>query len=332
MSNTEAHYRTTGPEIWEQSGGKVTHVVVGVGTGGTISGTARFLKEKNPDIRVIGVDPVGSIFVEMFRTGVRPDPQPYKVEGIGQDEKPLNLDFEVVDEMYSVSDKDSFVMTRKLARMEGVFAGGSSGSAVHVALECASRLDESALMVVIIADSGTRYLSKIYNDNWMRENQYFEQTLNIRASEVVESKKRRVAGLLSIPLATSVQDAVSLMREHAISQIPIIESDSVVGSISEARILDTLIADPAARNKPVAEYMEEPFPVLPKEASINMVAEHMKQNTTAVLVQLENGFDIITKSDLILFLTRLQVNVGRPPPLDNSETAEDLPLHLNHSN
>ena len=306
MSNTEAHYRTTGPEIWEQSGGKVTHVVVGVGTGGTISGTARFLKEKNPDIRVIGVDPVGSIFVEMFRTGVRPDPQPYKVEGIGQDEKPLNLDFEVVDEMYSVSDKDSFVMTRKLARMEGVFAGGSSGSAVHVALECASRLDESALMVVIIADSGTRYLSKIYNDNWMRENQYFEQTLNIRASEVVESKKRRVAGLLSIPLATSVQDAVSLMREHAISQIPIIESDSVVGSISEARILDTLIADPAARNKPVAEYMEEPFPVLPKEASINMVAEHMKQNTTAVLVQLENGFDIITKSDLILFLTRLQ--------------------------
>ncbi len=306
MSNTEAHYLTTGPEIWEQTGGKVTHVVVGVGTGGTISGTARFLKEKNSDIRVIGVDPVGSIFVEMFRTGVRPDPQPYKVEGIGQDEKPLNLDFEVVDEMYSVSDKDSFVMTRKLARMEGVFAGGSSGSAVHIALECASRLDESALMVVIIADSGTRYLSKIYNDNWMRENQYFEQTLNIRASEVVESKKRRVAGLLSIPLATSVQDAVSLMREHAISQIPIFESDSVLGSISEARILDTLIADPAARNKPVAEYMEEPFPVLPKEASINMVAEHMKQNTTAVLVQLENGFDIITKSDLILFLTRLQ--------------------------
>ena len=306
MSNTEAHYLTTGPEIWEQTGGKVTHVVVGVGTGGTISGTARFLKEKNSDIRVIGVDPVGSIFVEMFRTGVRPDPQPYKVEGIGQDEKPLNLDFEVVDEMYSVSDKDSFVMTRKLARMEGVFAGGSSGSAVHIALECASRLDESALMVVIIADSGTRYLSKIYNDNWMRENQYFEQTLNIRASEVVESKKRRVAGLLSIPLATSVQDAVSLMREHAISQIPIFESDSVLGSISEARILDTLIADPAARNKPVAEYMEEPFPVLPKEASINRVAEHMKQNTTAVLVQLENGFDIITKSDLILFLTRLQ--------------------------
>ena len=306
LANSEAHYRTTGPEIWEQTDGRVTHVVIGVGTGGTISGTARFLKEKNPDIRVIGVDPVGSIFVEMFRTGKRPEPQPYKVEGIGQDEKPGNLDFAVVDEMYSVSDKDSFVMTRKLARMEGIFAGGSAGSAVHVALELASELDESAVMVVIIADSGARYLSKIYNDNWMRENQYFEPALNIRASEVVESKKRRAEGLLSIPLATSIQDAVGLMREYAISQIPIIESDSVVGSISEERILDILIADPPARNKPVAEYMEEPFPVLPEDASINIVAEHMKANTTAVLVRMAKGFDIITKSDLILFLTRLQ--------------------------
>ncbi len=308
MSNSQAHYETTGPEIWEQTEGKVTHVVIGVGTGGTISGTARFLKEKNPDIRVIGVDPVGSIFAGMFKTGERPDPQPYKVEGIGQDEKPANVDFSVIDELYEVSDKDSFLMTRKLARSEGMFAGGSSGSAVHIALMCASKLGEDDLMVVIIPDSGTRYLSKIYDDNWMRENQYLEPALNVPASEVLQDRVRRSETIFSIPLATPIDVAVNLMKEHDISQLPIIEDGAVVGSISEARILEILVANPAAKAKPVAEYMEAPFPVLPSDASINMVAEHMKNDTTAVLVQVGKSFDIITKSDLILFLTRIQTS------------------------
>ena len=308
MSNSQAHYESTGPEIWEQTEGKVTHVVIGVGTGGTISGTARFLKEQNPDIRVIGVDPVGSIFAGMFKTGKRPEPQPYKVEGIGQDEKPANVDFSVIDELYEVSDKDSFLMTRKLARSEGMFAGGSSGSAVHIALMCARELQEDDLMVVIIPDSGTRYLSKIYNDNWMRENQYLEPAINVRAIKVLEDKVRRAETIFSIPLATSIEEAVNLMKEHDISQLPIIEGGSVLGSISEARILEILVSNPAAKSKPVAEYMEEPFPVLPADASINMVAEHMKNDTTAVLMETGKSFDIITKSDLISFLTRLQTS------------------------
>src|SRR5262245_35165071 len=164
-ANSDAHYRTTGPEIWEQTEGKITHVVIGVGTGGTITGVARYLKEKNPNIRVIGADPVGSIFAEMFRTGRKPQVQPYKVEGIGQDEKPGNVDFSVIDEIHAVNDKEHFVKTRLLARYEGIFAGGSAGSALHVALKCAETLSETDIVVIVIPDSGTRYLSKVYNDN-----------------------------------------------------------------------------------------------------------------------------------------------------------------------
>ena len=310
MSNSGAHYETTGPEIWEQTEGKVTHVVIGVGTGGTISGSARFLKEQNPDIRIIGVDPIGSIFAEMFRTGKRPEPQPYTVEGIGQDEKPANVDFSVIDELYPVSDKDSYLMTRKLARLEGMFAGGSSGSALHIALKVAADLDESALMVVIIPDSGTRYLSKVYNDNWMRENQYLEPVLDVRASQVVGKKTPRAGGLAMVPLATTIEQAVDLMQEHQISQVPVMESDEIVGSISEGRILEILVTDPTARSKPVAEYMEGPFAVLSEDASINAISEEMKGDTTAVLVKSARGFDIITKSDLIVFLTHLQGSGG----------------------
>src|SRR6185369_14126044 len=166
-ANAFAHYSTTGPEIWEQTEGKVTHVVIGVGTGGTITGVARYLKEKNPAIRIIGADPQGSIFAEMFKTGIRPQPQPYKVEGIGQDEMPANVDFSVIDEIHAVSDKDSFLRTRMLSRTEGIFAGGSAGTVVHLAMKVAENLDENHIVVIIIPDSGTRYLSKIYNDNWM---------------------------------------------------------------------------------------------------------------------------------------------------------------------
>ena len=303
-ANAFAHYATTGPEIWEQTEGKVTHVVIGVGTGGTITGVARYLKEKNPAIRIIGADPLGSIFAEMFRTGRRPQPEPYKVEGIGQDEKPANVDFSVIDEIHAVGDKDSFLKTRLLARTEGIFAGGSSGTAVHVAMKISEELDEKNIVVTIIPDSGTRYLSKIYNDNWMKENQFVEAQVYVRASEVVRDKVRRTDQLVSIPLGITVGDAVNLMRDHDISQVPVIEGGEVVGSMSETRILDILVANPQARMKPVAEYMERPFPVVSDDSSLADVAKRMDRDTSAILVRQPGGFDIITKSDLISFLTK----------------------------
>ena len=303
-ANADAHYETTGPEIWEQTEGRVTHAVIGVGTGGTITGVARFLKEKNPAIRIIGADPQGSIFAEMFQTGRKPQPQPYKVEGIGQDEMPGNVDFSVIDEIHAVTDKNAFLRTRLLARTEGIFAGGSAGAALHVALTACENLTENDLVVVIIPDSGTRYLSKIYNDNWMKENQFLEPAINVRAGQVVREKARRTKDLVFVPLGITVEDAVNLMREHDISQVPVIEGGEVVGSISEARILDILVSNAAARGKPVVEYMEKPFPVVSDDASLNEVAQRMHREISAVLVRQKDGFDIITKSDLIFFLTR----------------------------
>src|SRR5213593_411266 len=208
-ANTEAHYKTTGPEIWEQTEGKVTHVVIGVGTGGTVTGIARFLKEKNAKIRVIGADPAGSIFAEMFKTGRKPQVQPYKTEGIGQDELPGNVDFSVIDEIYAIPDKDAFILTRQLARQEGIFAGGSAGSALSAALKHAENMTAEHVVVIVIPDSGARYLSKIYNDNWMRENQFLEPRLKISAGQVVHDKQRRAETLVSVPLGITVEQAVN---------------------------------------------------------------------------------------------------------------------------
>jgi cystathionine beta-synthase len=303
-ANAEAHFKTTGPEIWEQTAGKVTHVVIGVGTGGTITGVARFLKGKNPGIRVIGADPAGSIFAEMFKTGRKPQVQPYKTEGIGQDELPGNVDFSVIDEIHAVHDKDAFTLTRQLARTEGIFAGGSAGSAMYAGLKVAEKLSENDIVVIVVPDSGTRYLSKIYNDNWMRENQFLEPRIKLSAGQVVHDKVRRAEKLVSVPLGITVQLAVNLMREHDISQVPVIEADEVVGSISETRILDILVSDPNAKMKPVAEYMEKPFPVISEDASIEEITRNMDPQTPAILVRHATGFDIITKSDLIFFLTK----------------------------
>ena len=261
------------------------------------------MKQRNPKIRIIGADPQGSIFAELFNTGKKPQVQPYKVEGIGQDEMPKNVDFSVIDEIHSVGDRDAFLLTRLLARTEGIFAGGSAGAALQVARKISEPLDEKAIVVIIIPDSGTRYLSKIYNDNWMRENQFLEAPIKIRAGQVVRDKARR-SKLVSAYLGMSVQAAVDLMRENDISQVPVIEGGQVVGGISEARILEILVGAPDAKSKPIAEYMERPFPVLGEDATVTEIAARMDRETPAVLVKQQDGYDIITKSDLIFFLTK----------------------------
>jgi cystathionine beta-synthase len=214
------------------------------------------------------------------------------------------VDFSVIDEIYAVPDKEAFLLTRQLARYEGMFAGGSAGSAMYAAIKAADKMTENDVVVVIIPDSGTRYLSKIYNDNWMRENQFLEPRIKVSAGQVVNDKQRRAETLVSVPLGVTIQEAVNLMREHNISQVPVIEGGEVVGSISETRILDILVSDPQARMKPVAEYMEKPFPVIPEDASLEELAHNIDHQTPAILVKNARGFDIITKSDLIFFLTK----------------------------
>jgi cystathionine beta-synthase len=220
------------------------------------------------------------------------------------------VDFSVIDEIYPVTDREAFLLTRQLARHEGIFAGGSAGAALSAALRTAEKLDQSAIVVVLIPDSGTRYLTKVYNDNWMRDNQYLEVRLKVSASQVLNDKVRRAGTLVSIPLGVTVEQAASLMREHDISQLPVIEGGEVVGSISETRILDILVSDPVAKRKPVAEYMEKPFPVISENASIDEIAHNMDHQKPAVLVKHGTGFDIITKSDLIFFLTKHKAEKG----------------------
>jgi len=298
-SNPDAHYRTTGPEIWEQSEGKLTHFVCGIGTGGTIVGVARYLKEKNPRIKVIGVDPEGSIYAEYFRTGKIPENHPYKVEGIGQDSMPKIMDFTNIDEVMTVSDRDSFLTTRLLARREGVFAGGSAGSVIHVSLKIAKNLDESAMIVTIIPDHGSRYLSKLYNDTWMKDNQYIEPRFKMTASNIVNGKSPG-SKLLYVSPSTSMTEAVRIMRENNVSQLPVMDLDKVIGSLTETKVLSTLVSNPDSKDRPVREFIDRPFPIVKPDFSVEKIYRMLDKENPAVLVEISDGqFDIITKSDLI---------------------------------
>jgi len=301
-ANPEAHYRSTGPEIWEQTEGKIDCFVAGVGTGGTISGTARYLKEQNPAIQVVGADPKGSILCEYFYTKKMGEARPYKVEGVGEDIIPGTLDFSVIDEMVTVGDKESFLTARRLAREEGLFVGGSCGLAAAVALRVAKKLPKDKTVVVLLPDTGERYLSKFYNDEWMRENRFLEME-RITIREVLEAKRGDFAALISISPEAPVKEAFELMERHNISQMPVVADGKPVGSIEESSLMSKILENPELIDHSVREVMQPGFPVLHLGDTIDRAkALFMKKHAAILAVDHEDLVGILTKSDLISYM------------------------------
>ena len=302
--NPEAHYQTTGPEIWEQTGGQIDYFVCGIGTGGTISGVGKYLKEKNPAVKIVGVDPKGSLLRDFFYTKKLPPAfSPYKIEGIGQDFVPGALHFEFIDEMIEVTDKESFLMARRMTREEGMFVGGSSGTAIAGTLKLAERLSEKDVVVALLPDTGERYLSKIYNDDWMRENRFLiPEKITLR---YVLQAKRGVNQLISIDPVTTVRKALDLLSEHNVSQLPVIDNGQPVGSVEESELMSSVLRNPALFDAPVSSLMEAVFPVVHIEESINQAITLLSKKHPAVLVQDEGKIvGIVTRFDVIEYMSR----------------------------
>ena len=301
--NPETHYQSTGPEIWEQTGGKIDYFVASLGTGGTISGCGKYFKEKNPDIKVIGADPIGSILKEYFYTRKMTAAAPYKVEGIGEDILPGTLHFEYIDEIVDVSDKASFNMARRIVREEGMFVGGSAGTAMYVALKVAKELPEGKVVVVILPDHGGRYLTTFYSDDWMQENRFFEFE-KVSLKKVLEVKPGELPPVISVTPDDSVRVALDKIKEFHISQLPVLENSSSVGSIEEGPIMGEVIRDNSLLESPVKKVMQKSFPVIENEKSIEEVKLAFAKGHGAVLIEASGRINgIITKSDLLEFIT-----------------------------
>ena len=298
-NNPEAHYHTTGPELWEQTDGKITHFVAGLGTGGTISGTGRYLKEKRSDIRVIGADPYGSIFKTFKETGHVPEATPYMVEGIGQDVVPENVHIKFVDEVINVTDRESFELSRQLGRQEGIFCGGSTGTNLGAALKVARTLDENGVVVFIVCDTGERYLSKHHSDEWMREKRLLEPQ-RITASILVSTKvASHPHGLVAAEPTAKVGSVLAMMQDTQLSLIPVIDEGEPVGSVRENRVLAKLLENRDLFERPINEIMDPTFPVVEDEAGYGEIVG-LLQKAPAILVR-EYGriTGILTRHDLL---------------------------------
>jgi cystathionine beta-synthase len=299
LSNRQAHYETTGPEIWDQTGGKVTHIVVGVGTGGTISGVARYLKEKNPEIKIWGADTYGSVFKKYHETGVF-DPKeiyPYITEGIGEDILPANVDFGLIDRFEKVTDKDAALWTRKLAKQEGLVLGYSAGSAMGALWQLREMLTPDDVVVLIFHDHGSRYVGKVFNDDWMRERGFLDDEMTV--ANLISRKKSKE--FMGVQADDSVRNVFNLMKNNDISQMPVLEGDKIVGSITKTHLLHILLENPLMNNeKSVRSIMGEPFPVVAVTLPISQLNKYINKDTPAVITYDRSGEPhIVTQYDLI---------------------------------
>ena len=301
-ANPQAHYETTGPEIWTQTAGKITHLVVGMGTGGTISGAGRYLKERNPKVRIIGADPVGSILKAYHETGQITEPHTYKIEGVGEDFIPGTTDFSVIDQVISCNDRNGLNTARRLAREEAIFVGGSAGMAAWVAIEVARPLGPDQIVVVLLPDTGERYLSKVHNDAWMRDNHLLDPAVT-RVADMVSSKGRPIPRLVAVEIGEPLRRAVALVEKHDITQIPVFKGREVVGTLYDSEILKRVLQDPAVLDKPVESLMAEPLPVVQGDEPIERVTRLLASRNPAVLVR-EDGavVGILTRFDMLHFI------------------------------
>ena len=299
LSNTRAHYETTGPEIWGQTEGKITHLVAGVGTGGTISGIAKYLKEKNPDIKVIGIDTYGSVFKKYKETGVfdKDEIYPYITEGIGEDFLPKNVDFSLIDHFEKVTDKDAALMTREIALKEGIFAGNSTGSAVAGVLQLKDTFKKDDVVVIVFPDHGSRYMAKMYNEDWLRERGFLKDE-KLTAKDIIKKKERQE--IITIDCEKTVLEAINVIKSLNISQIPVTQKGMVIGKITESGILDALLENPSLKSAPVQTITTASFPFVDLNASIDKISSMINRDNIAVLVEDNNGkIEIITQYDII---------------------------------
>lgn len=298
-SNAQAHYEQTGPEIWEQTDGKITHFVVGVGTGGTVSGTAKFLKEKNPNIKIWGVDTYGSVFKKYHETGIFDENEiyPYITEGIGEDILPKNVDFSLIDGFTKVTDKDAAIYTRKIAKEEGIFVGNSAGSAIKGLLQLKDEFKPDDVVVVLFHDHGSRYVGKMFNDDWMRDRGFLDEEITT-AEDLIKDHIDKP--LVTVQTEELVSHAIERMRAFKISQIPVRDVNGFVGSVDESALLYSYLEDKNIAEKPIKDVMGRAYPTVKKSVSIDEVSKLINKENQAVLVDLENGkHHIITKYDII---------------------------------